>query len=167
MIILRNKTYSFLDTLKNVFSSNKNQEDVLRIEKSSTSLMNKNIDFSEITFKEGYEKDYWPALVVIHIKSDEKEPYGGWVKFTEAMAKKGLFKKGGALTEIHPLSISDNVSGKNGASAVVLVFSKDTEISSSVRLAHRDYFKWPEDFFNLQNSFNTWYKSSKNINKIN
>lgn len=167
MIILRDKNYSFT-WLKNLFSSNKNQKEITKSDSSDSSPepnIKKKVIYSDITFKEGYDKDYWPALVVLGIKSDETRPNGGWEQISDWMSRNGFFEKGGALTEIHPLSYKDNVNGKNGASATVLVFSNDTKISSGKRLAYAQNFKWPEDFFNTYNDFYTWYKSGKDLDK--
>lgn len=159
MIVLRNKEFSLLGTIKNLFSDGKSQKEVM----DKSSAPKKPVVYSEITFKEGYEQDYWPALVVVHIKSSDKEPNGGWETFTEWMQRNKFFEKGGTLTEIHPLSYKDNVNGKEGASAVVLVFSKDTKISSYARALYTQNFKWPEDFFCTYNSYYTWYKSGKDL----
>lgn len=125
----------------------------------------KEIVDDEITFAEGYNSDYWPAVVIVGIKDDPSKPHNGWVETVELLRKKGLFTKGGTLEAIHHLSYKDNVNGKGGSNVVVLVFSKDTDISSYVRLSLGDHMKWPEDFFCSYNNYYTWYKSGKQLFK--
>ena len=159
MIVLRNKTFSLFKSIKNLFSAGKTQKEVM----DQSNSRKQNVLYRDITFREGYEKSYWPALVVLHIKSAENKHNGGWEEMADWMLRNKFFEKGGTLTEIHPLSYKDNVNGKNGASAVVLVFSKDTKISSYTRLLYGQNFKWPEDFFCSYNNYYTWYKSGKEL----
>lgn len=161
MAIYKIKRFSFFDKLKNIFSNNESQKQVTKNQVSSSTK--RSIQKDIITFEEGYNKDYYPALVVIGIKSDKSLPNDGWDSFIEYFRKNGLFKKGGSLIGIHELSKKDNVNGENGSNVVVLEFDKDTEIDSGTRLMFRDYIKWPEDFFCTYNQFYTWYKSGKNI----
>lgn len=160
MKIIRQKNYSIFDSLKNIFSSNKSKEEI-----SNTITTTKPpIKMDYITFKEGYEKDYWPALVVLGIKSEYDKVDGGWTRFVnEFMRGAGFFDKGGELIGIHELSKEDNVNGKNGANILVLEFSKNTKINSGTRLAYGKNFKWPEDVFCDYNSYYTWYKSGKEL----
>lgn len=113
------------------------------------------------TFKELYDMDPWPALVVIGIKEDSTKELNGWPEFFEALRDKFEFfenPRDVELIGIHPLS--DNVKGKNGSSATCLVFSPKTKISSYKRLVYGQNFKWPEDFFY---NFKSWYTSGKLI----
>ena len=163
MIVKRMKAFSLLGKLKNIFTSDKSKEEVggVMIKKPSIPVKR---DY--ITFEEGYNKDYWPALVVVRIKSEENKVDGGWTDFVYSMMHpKNFFKSGGELIGIHELSKKDNVNGNSGSNAVVLVFSGNTKIDSAVRLAYSKYFKWPEDFFSDYNSFYTWYKSGKKLFK--
>ena len=152
MIILREKEYSLFDSIKNIFSSNKTQKDFIEEKKKKEPVK---LDY--ITFAEGYEKNYWPALVTFGISSDKSKSDGGWFEIAEYLKTKGMFNKGGDLIGIHELS--DNIKGKNGACVVVLEFSKETDINSSVRLSYSKNFKWPEDVFCDYNTYYTWYKS--------
>ena len=121
------------------------------------------IDFSEITFKEGFEKYenyYHPALAIIGLKADPGSPYDGWLDMVEWMKSKGFFKRGGEVKEIHPISLRDSIKGNT---AVILIFSKNTEISSFTRLLYKDNFKWLGDFFYPHNPYFKWYRSSGSI----
>ena len=118
-----------------------------------------------ITFEEGYENQYWPAVVILGISSSKDEEDGGWNEFAGWMKRNGFFDKGGKLIGIHELSKKDNVNGENGANMVVLEFSPDTVINIGMRYYYRDNFRWPSDVFCSFNSFYTWYKSGKNLFK--
>ena len=116
-----------------------------------------------ITFEDAYKADYWPALVVFGLKNDNT-PDGGWTNFvTGFMSTHGFFDKGGGLENIYALSKSDNVNGSSGANVVILKFTSDTKINTSVRSYYRDNFKWPEDVFCFYNNYYTWYKSGKRL----
>ena len=162
MIVRRQKNYSFFDKIKNLFSSNKSQKEIADSSATSTNKLPIKTDY--ITFKEAYEKDYWPALVVLGIKSDSNKADGGWTSFVNDWMKgAGFFDKGGELIGIHELSKEDNVNGKNGANMLILEFSKDTKVNSGTRLVYGNNFKWPEDVFCDYNSYYTWYKSGKEL----
>lgn len=120
------------------------------------------INFSEITFKEGFEKyeNYYPALAIVGLKADPNSPYDGWLDMVGWMKSKGFFKRGGEVKEIHPISLRDSIKGNT---AVILIFSKNTEISPVTRLLYKDNFKWLEDFFDPSNPYFKWYRSSKSI----
>ena len=95
------------------------------------------------------------------IKGDSTKPDHGWSDMENWMISKG-FISNGKLIAAHELS--DNVNGNDGLTVTVLEFSKNTKISSGIRLAFSQNFKWPEDFFTKVNNYYTWYKSGDKIN---
>ena len=164
-MIIKRKTFSFFDKIKNFFTSNKSKKEITKTEAPVSSVSVTPVERDFITFAEGYEEDYWPAVVIIGISSTEGEPDGGWMAFADWMKRNSFFERGGRLIGIHELSKDDNVNGKNGANMIVLEFSPDTKISSAARLQYGNNFKWPEDVFCSYNSYYTWYKSGKNLFK--
>lgn len=165
MIVKRQRTYSLFDKIKNLFSSNKDEIEITKTELTSATTSSIPVKRDFITFKEGYENEYWPAIVILGISSSKDDPNGGWNEFAGWMKRNRFFDKGGKLIGIHELSKKDNINGENGANMVVLEFSPDTVINTSVRLHYRDNFRWPEDIFCDYNSYYTWYKSGRNLFK--
>ena len=126
-----------------------------------------NLKMIPITFEEGYNANYWPALVVIGIKNGKNTGDGDWTKFVDQfMVTHNFFNKGGKLENIYTLSPKDNVNGNNGSNVVVLKFSNDTDIDTGARLYYHNNFIWPEDFFCFHNQYYTWYKSGKKLSKL-
>lgn len=159
MIILRDKNFSFLDKLTSIFKSGK--------EKTNTSSDNKvvqeeprevKIKAGEITFKELYHTQTYPSLISLGLRCEDPvkdmELLDNWM-----VTKK--FIEGGRIKEVYRLS--DNVKGKGGLTVYYIVFTPATKISVGGRLMFADTFKWVEDFTDLNNSYHTWYKTSKNL----
>ena len=154
-MIIKRKNFSFINSIKNIFSNKKKEN------KQISEITSDKVICDKITFFEGYKNDYWPALVCLGIKGDSTKPDHGWSVMENWMISKG-FISNGKLIAAHELS--DNVNGNDGLTVTVLEFSKNTKISSGMRLAFSQNFKWPEDFFTKVNNYYTWYKSGDKIN---
>jgi len=162
-MIIKRKQFSFIDKIKNFFTSNKEKKEITKVETPSSPTSSTPAKRDFITFEEGYKRNYWPAVVILGISSTEGEEDGGWRGFADWMKRNNFFEKGGKLIGIHELSKNDNVNGQDGANMVVLEFSSDTVISPRTRIQYGKNFKWPEDVFCDYNSYYTWYKSGKKL----
>lgn len=158
MIVLRDKNNNSLWSKMINFLKGKKGETKAGQVKPATKQQPDNIKLDDITFKEGYDADYWPALVCIGIAPDPKNPVQDWVKMGKWVQESGLINNG-YIVAAHRLS--DNIKGDKGSTVTVIEFSKGTTINSAQRLKYTEIFKWPEDFFNSYNSYQTWYKSGK------
>lgn len=159
MIVLRDKNFSFLDKLTSIFKSGK--------EKTNTSSDNVSIQTEpekvkikagEITFKDLYNTQTYPSLISMGLRCEdpvkEMELVNNW------MIDKKIIE-GGRIKEVYRLS--DNVRGNGGLTVYYIVFTPTTKINSGARLMFADKLKWTEDFTDLNNSYHTWYKTSRNL----
>lgn len=159
MIILRDKNFSLFDKLTSLFKSGKKKtntnNDNAEIQQEPE---NTEIKAGEITFKEIYDNETYPSLISIGISC--VDPVKEWDTMNNWMQRSG-FIKNGRVEEVYKLS--DNVKGVNGITVFYIIFTPGTTIDSVRRLQFAETFKWTEDFTDLNNSYHTWYKTSKNI----